>query len=111
MERGGGIGALFMIINNRAGAPDTLLRVETQASNMAQVHLTEVDANGVSWWLLDEPNHHDDYRALCFFGWLGKRWLKEFPDVPMVFRTDISYVEFIRDQIAGIFARWGKAVL
>jgi hypothetical protein len=59
-------------------------------------------ANGVSWWLLDEPNHHDDYRALCFFGWLGKRWLKEYPDVPMVFRTDISYVEFIRDQIADL---------
>jgi hypothetical protein len=56
-------------------------------------------ANGVSWWLLDEPNHHDDYRALNFFGWLGKRWLKEYPDVPMVFRTDISYVEFIRGQI------------
>jgi hypothetical protein len=59
-------------------------------------------ANGVSWWLLDEPNHHDDYRALSFFGWLGKRWLKEYPDVPMVFRTDISYVEFIRDQIADL---------
>jgi len=59
-------------------------------------------ANGVSWWLLDEPNHHDDYRALSFFGWLGKRWLKDYPDVPMVFRTDISYVEFIRDQIADL---------
>jgi hypothetical protein len=57
---------------------------------------------GVSWWLLDEPNHHDDYRALCFFGWLGKRWLKDYPDVPMVFRADISYVEFIRDQIPGL---------
>jgi hypothetical protein len=57
--------------------------------------------NGVSWWLLDEPNHHDDYRALSFFGWLGKRWLKDYPDVPMVFRADISYVEFIRDQLAG----------
>ena len=56
---------------------------------------------GVSWWLLDEPNHHDDYRALSFFGWLGKRWLKELPDVPMVFRADISYVDFIRDQLAG----------
>jgi len=56
-------------------------------------------ANGVSWWLLDEPNHHDDYRALSFFGWLGKRWLKDYPDVPMVFRTDISYVEFIRYQL------------
>ena len=61
-----------------------------------------IGANGVSWWLLDEPNHHDDYRALSFFGWLGKRWLKEYPDVPMVFRADISYVEFIRDQIAGL---------
>ena len=57
-------------------------------------------ANGVSWWLLDEPNHHDDYRALSFFGWLGKRWLKDYPDVPMVFRADISYVDFIRDQLA-----------
>ncbi len=62
---------------------------------------TRSSANGVSWWLLDEPNHHDDYRALSFFGWLGKRWLKEYPDVPMVFRADISYVEFIRDQLAG----------
>jgi hypothetical protein len=59
-------------------------------------------ANGVSWWLLDEPNHHDDYRALSFFGWLGKRWLKDYPDVPMVFRADISYVEFIRDQISDL---------
>jgi hypothetical protein len=58
-------------------------------------------ARGVSWWLLDEPNHHDDYRALSFFGWLGKRWLKDYADVPMVFRADISYVEFIRDQLAG----------
>lgn len=41
-------GALYMIITNHGNAPDTLLRVETQASNMAQVHLTEVDANGVS---------------------------------------------------------------
>ncbi len=56
---------------------------------------------GVSWWLLDEPNHHDDYRALSFFGWLGKRWLKDYPDVPMVFRADISYVEYIRDQLQG----------
>lgn len=57
---------------------------------------------GVSWWLLDEPNHHDDYRALCFFGQLGKRWLTEYPDVPMVFRADISYVDFIRDQLPGL---------
>ncbi len=57
-------------------------------------------ANAVSWWLLDEPNHHDDYRALSFFGWLGKRSLRDYPDVPMVFRADISYVDYIRDQLA-----------
>ena len=62
---------------------------------------TSPAAHGVSWWLLDEPNHHDDYRALSFFGWLGKRWLKDYADVPMVFRADISYVDFIRDQLAG----------
>jgi hypothetical protein len=56
-------------------------------------------ADAVSWWLLDEPNHHDDYRALSFFGWLGKRSLKDFPDVPMVFRADISYVDYVRDQL------------
>ena len=58
-------------------------------------------SRGVSWWLMDEPNHHDDYRALSFFGWLGKRWLTEYPDVPMIFRADISYVDFIRDQLVG----------
>jgi hypothetical protein len=59
-------------------------------------------AAGVSWWLLDEPNHHDDYRALAFFGNLAKRALKDYPDVPMIFRTDISYIEYIRDQIPGL---------
>jgi hypothetical protein len=62
---------------------------------------TRGSGNGVSWWLMDEPNHRDDYRALSFFGWLGKRWLSNYPDVPMVFRADISYIDFIRDQLAG----------
>ncbi len=58
-------------------------------------------ARGVSWWLLDEPNHRDDIRALSFFGNLAKRWLSEYPDVPIVWRTDISYVDFQRDLLAG----------
>lgn len=41
-------GALFMIINNKGAEADTLMRVETEAASMSQVHLTEVDANGVS---------------------------------------------------------------
>jgi hypothetical protein len=56
---------------------------------------------GTSWWLLDEPNYRDDYRALSFFGWLAKRGLGDYPDVPIVFRTDISYIDFMRDLLAG----------
>ncbi len=41
-------GALFMTIKNIAGEADVLMRVETQAAHMAEVHLTEVDANGVT---------------------------------------------------------------
>ena len=58
-------------------------------------------ARGVSWWLLDEPNHRDDYRALAFFSWLAKRGLAKYPDVPMIVRADISYVDYIRDQLVG----------
>jgi hypothetical protein len=58
-------------------------------------------ASGVSWWLLDEPNFLDDYRALSFFGYLAKRRLADYPDVPIIFRADISYVDFIRDLLAG----------
>ena len=56
---------------------------------------------GSSWWLLDEPNHYDDFRAISFFGHLAKRWLGEFPDVPIILRTDISRVNWIRDLLAG----------
>ena len=58
-------------------------------------------ASGVSWWLLDEPNHRDDYRAISFLAYLTKRWLKDYPDVPITLRTDISYVDFIRDLLVG----------
>jgi len=41
-------GALFMTIKNSAAEADVLMRVETQSAHMSEVHLTEVDANGVS---------------------------------------------------------------
>jgi copper(I)-binding protein len=44
----GANGALFMVIQNHGSAPDTLLRVESDAAHMVQVHMTEVDANGVA---------------------------------------------------------------
>jgi hypothetical protein len=52
---------------------------------------------GTSWWLLDEPNYRDDIRALSFFGYLAKRWLDDYKDVPIIFRTDVSYIDFLRD--------------
>ena len=39
---------LFMTIQNHTGAADKLIKVETDAAKMAQIHLSEVDANGVS---------------------------------------------------------------
>lgn len=56
---------------------------------------------GVSWWLLDEPNHRDDVRAIAFLADLVKRGLKDHPGVPILLRTDISRVEWIRDLLAG----------
>jgi len=56
---------------------------------------------GVSWWLLDEPNHRDDVRAVSFFANLAQLGLDGHRDVPIVIRTDISRVEWIRDLLAG----------
>jgi hypothetical protein len=56
---------------------------------------------GLSWWLLDEPNHRDDVRAISFLAYLTKKQLDRYPDVPILLRTDISRVEWIRDLMAG----------
>jgi hypothetical protein len=50
---------------------------------------------------MDEPNHRDDVRATSFLGYLTKRDLGKYPDVPILLRTDISRVEWIRDLLAG----------
>ena len=56
---------------------------------------------GISWWLLDEPNHRDDLLALNFFARLARTALAGYPDVPIRFRADISRVAWIRDLLAG----------
>ena len=56
---------------------------------------------GVSWWLLDEPNHRDDFRAISFLGWLAMRRLDEEPQSNIIFRTDISRVDWMRDLLTG----------
>ncbi|MEP7134636.1 MAG: copper chaperone PCu(A)C [Chloroflexota bacterium] len=40
--------ALFMNIQNNGAAADTLLKVNSDVADMAQVHLSEMDANGVA---------------------------------------------------------------
>ncbi len=61
----------------------------------------EGGGRGSSLWLLDEPNHRDDFRALSFFYELTERGLQNYPDVPIKIRSDISRVEWIRDLLAG----------
>jgi hypothetical protein len=40
--------ALFMVIQNNADAADTLIKAESDVAQMVQIHLSEIDANGVS---------------------------------------------------------------
>ena len=40
--------ALFMTIHNNARTADTLLKVESDIAEMVQIHLSEIDASGVS---------------------------------------------------------------
>ena len=57
--------------------------------------------NGVSFWLLDEPNHADDFLALGFFGRLLRRAQREQGSpgdrTRVVFRTDVSQPHWGRD--------------
>ncbi len=56
---------------------------------------------GISWWLLDEPNHRDDVLATNFLAYLTKKGLEKHPGVPIVLRTDISRIEWMRDLLSG----------
>ena len=46
--------------------------------------------DGFSWWLLDEPYHWDDFKAIGFFGRLFQEAVGEDRDVNLVFRIDVS---------------------
>ncbi len=53
---------------------------------------------GTSWWLLDEPMHRDDWRALTFFGRLFKDAVRESDvGIPFRYRCDISRPQWVRD--------------
>ena len=40
--------ALFMVIQNNGSAVDTLLKAESDAAGMVQIHISEINADGVS---------------------------------------------------------------
>ncbi|HLO15845.1 MAG TPA: copper chaperone PCu(A)C [Anaerolineales bacterium] len=48
MSSSGSATALFMTIQNNSSVTDKLLNVKSDAAKMVQIHLSEVDANGVS---------------------------------------------------------------
>lgn len=70
---------------------------------------------GVSFWLLDEPAHVDDFLALAFFGRL-LRQAQGGDRERLVFRVDLSRPQFARDlldrvmdlDVSGAFDRYGR---
>jgi hypothetical protein len=54
---------------------------------------------GTSWWLLDEPNHRDDWLALAYFARLFREGMKGFAGVPILHREDISRPQWQRDYL------------
>jgi hypothetical protein len=52
-------------------------------------------------WILDEPAAYWDYRALQFYGELTDRGRRNFPDIGIDYRMDISRPEYSRGQLAG----------
>ena len=57
---------------------------------------------GTSWWLLDEPNHRDDWLVLAFFDRLFEEGIGKSPGVNFVRREDISRPQWQRDYLDGM---------
>lgn len=47
-EDAGPATGMFMILKNNGSADDKLIKAESDVAKMVQIHLTEIDANGVS---------------------------------------------------------------
>ncbi len=45
---------------------------------------------GSSWWLLDEPYHWEDFKAVAWYGGMFKRALAERTEPNVVYRIDVS---------------------
>lgn len=57
---------------------------------------------GTSWWLLDEPNHRDDWLALAYFNRLFVKGRSGTPGVSLPMREDISRPQWQRDYLDGL---------
>ena len=55
------------------------------------------NGGGVCFWLLDEPQHIDDFSALAFFGGLMRQASASEKNSPILFRADISRPQWGRD--------------
>ncbi len=60
-----------------------------------------IGGEGVSWWLLDEPYHWEDFKAVAWYGELFQRSLGERSEPKVVYRIDVS-----RPHLA--FGLWDK---
>ena len=48
------------------------------------------DGKGIAWWLLDEPYHWEDFKAVGYFGKLFMRAAGDVHDVNLIYRLDVS---------------------
>ena len=62
----------------------------------------KMGGRGTSWWLLDEPNHRDDWLALAYFARLWRAGVGKNPAVTMLHREDISRPQWQRDYLDGL---------
>ncbi len=61
------------------------------------------EGKGTSWWLLDEPNHVDDFDAIRYYGEILKEAQKELNSgYNIKFRLDISGYNYMYDFLDGI---------
>ncbi len=57
---------------------------------------------GTSWWLLDEPNHRDDWLVLAYFNRLFEQGIGNTHGVTFTRREDISRPQWQRDYLDGL---------
>jgi hypothetical protein len=62
----------------------------------------KMGGRGTSWWLLDEPNHRDDWLALAYFARFFRQGIQAVAGVSMLCREDISRPQWQRDYLDGL---------